>query len=65
MIERLNVRLIDLHKHAFTKQLFSVECCVINTLPTFAGISIAQLKEHLIKNARINLLTTEEYLTVY
>lgn len=65
IMERLGYVLIDLHEHEFTKDNFSVEFGIIDTLPDFAGIQLKELEVHSTDGIEYFLLSPEQYLAVY
>lgn len=65
IMESLGYELIDLHEHEFTKDNFSVEFGIIDTLPDFAGIQLKELEVHSTDGIAYYLLSPEQYLAVY
>lgn len=57
--------LIDLHEHEFSKDGASVEFGIIDTLPDFAGVPLAELEIHSKDGATYYLLNAKQYLAVY
>ena len=64
-MESLGYQLVDLHEHEFSKNGLSVEFGIIDTLPSFAGVSMGDLEIYQIKNVAFYLLTPKQYLKVY
>lgn len=65
IMESLEYRLVDLHEHEFFKKGLSVEFGIIDTLPSFAGGSLEDLKIHKKEGVKFYLLTPKQYLRVY
>lgn len=65
LMNSLGYELIDLHEHEFSKNNFSVEFGIIDTLPTFAGIQLDDLELQQTENAKYYLLNARQYLKVY
>lgn len=65
IMDLLEYRLVDLHEHEFLKRGLSVEFGIIDTLPSFAGISVEVLEIHQNKGMKFYLLTPKQYLRVY
>lgn len=65
IMESLEYRLIDLHEHEFQKNDLSVEFGIIDTLPSFAGVLLEDLKIHQKDGIQFYLLTAHQYLNVY
>lgn len=61
----LGYDLIDRHEHEYQKDGLSVEFGVMDTLPDFAGIALADLKEQVMDGVRYYLPTLEQYLAIY
>lgn len=61
----LGYRLVDLHEHEFFKKGLSVEFGVIDTLPSFAGVSLEDLEMHQKEGIKFYILTPNQYLRVY
>lgn len=61
----LGYQLVDLHEHEFMKEGLSVEFGIIDTLPNFAGIPLAELMLQQFENSKYYLLNHEQYLKVY
>ncbi|MFD2629479.1 phosphoribosylanthranilate isomerase [Oceanobacillus kapialis] len=57
--------LVDLHEHEFSKEGLSVEFGIIDTLPAFAGVQLADLEMHQTENVSYFLLNPKQYLAVY
>lgn len=64
MIESLGYQLADLHEHEFVKDDLSVGFASVNTLPTFAGIELSNLKLKQQDNLSYYLLSSEQFLSV-
>ncbi|GGB46029.1 hypothetical protein GCM10011409_24480 [Lentibacillus populi] len=58
-------RLVDLHEHEFFKRGLSVGFGIIDTLPSFAGVSLKDLEIHQKEDVKFYLLTPNQYLQVY
>ncbi|MFJ7667553.1 phosphoribosylanthranilate isomerase [Lysinibacillus sp. NPDC097195] len=58
-------RLVDLHEHEFTKDGLSVEFGIMDTLPSFAGVQLKNIKMHQLGEVKYYLLNPEQYLNVY
>ncbi|MBD1222062.1 phosphoribosylanthranilate isomerase [Virgibacillus halodenitrificans] len=65
IMNSLEYRLVDLHEHEFLKNGLSVEFGIIDTLPSFAGVSLEDLEIHQEEDAKFYLLTPKQYLRVY
>lgn len=65
LMNSLGYNLVDLHEHEFVKEGLSVEFGIINTLPSFAGISLDSLKMHESNGVKYYLLNPDQYLRVY
>ena len=65
IMESLEYRLIDLHEHEFQKNDLSVEFGIIDTLPSFAGVLLEDLRIHQKDGIQFYLLTAHQYLNVY
>lgn len=65
IMESLEYRLIDLHEHEFQKNDLSVGFGIIDTLPSFAGVLLEDLKIHQKDGIQFYLLTAHQYLNVY
>ena len=65
IMESLEYHLVDLHEHEFEKNGSSVEFGIINTLPSFAGVSLEDLEIHQEEDIKFYLLTPKQYLRVY
>jgi len=65
MMHSMAYRLIDLHEHAFTKDGLSVEFGIIDTLPSFAGVQLKDVKMHQFGDVKYYLLNPAQYLKVY
>lgn len=61
----MEYRLIDLHEHEFSKDGFSIEFGIIDTLPSFAGVQLRDLEMHQKGDAKYYLLNPNQYLRVY
>lgn len=64
-MESLGYQLADLHEHEFVKDDLSVGFASVNTLPTFAGIELSDLKLKQQDNLSYYLLSSEQFLSVY
>ncbi|WP_033828776.1 phosphoribosylanthranilate isomerase [Bacillus andreraoultii] len=65
IMNSMGYELIDLHEHEFSKDEWSVEFGIINTLPDFAGIQLKDLNLHQKGDVKYYLLSPEQYLRVY
>ncbi len=65
LMDSLEYRLVDLHEHEFFKRGLSVEFGIIDTLPSFAGVSLEDLEMHQKEGLKFFLLTPNQYLRVY
>lgn len=65
IMNSMEYSLIDLHEHEFSKQGLSVEFGIIDTLPSFSGIQLADLEMHQMGNVNYYLLNPNQYLSVY
>ena len=65
IMESLEYRLIDLHEHEFQKNDLSVGFGIIDTLPSFAGVLLEDLRIHQKDGIQFYLLTAHQYLNVY
>lgn len=65
IMESLEYHLVNLHEHEFEKNDLSVEFGIINTLPSFAGVSLEDLEIHKEEDIKFYLLTPKQYLRVY
>lgn len=61
----LGYALIDLHEHEFTKDDFSVEYGVIETLPIFANVSLNDLEWNKWDDIEFYTPSTEAFLKIY
>ncbi len=61
----LGYRLEDLHEHKFVKDEVKVGFGVIDTLPEFAGIPLAELPEKVDTGAHFYLPTQRQFLQLY
>lgn len=65
VMDSLGYRLVDLHEHEFLKTGLSVGFGIIDTLPSFAGISLEDLEIHQKESVKFYLLTPNQYLRLY
>lgn len=65
VMNRLNYNLIDLHEHEFEKDNISVEYGVIDTLPSFANVTLNELAYQNIDNVEFYVPTLEAFLKIY
>lgn len=65
IMNSLEYRLVDLHEHEFLKNGLSVEFGVIDTLPSFAGVSLKDLEVNQKGDVKFYLLIPKQYLRVY
>jgi hypothetical protein len=65
LMDSLGYRLINLHEHGFFKRGLSVEFGIIDTLPSFAGVSLEDLEMHQKEGLKFHLLTPNQYIRVY
>ncbi len=65
MMQDMGYTLIDLHEHAFSRDGVLVEFGIIDTLPSFAGVRLEDLKIRQSDDVSYYLLTPEQYLAVY
>lgn len=65
MMHSMGYRLIDLHEHEFTKDGLSVEFGIIDTLPSFAGVQLKNVKMQQLGEVKYYLLNAAQYLKVY
>lgn len=65
MMNSMAYRLIDLHEHEFTKDGLSVEFGIMDTLPSFAGVQLKNVKMQQSGEVKYYLLNAEQYLKVY
>lgn len=65
MMKNMGYILIDLHEHAFSKDEVLVEFGIIDTLPSFAGVSLEDLEVYQSNGVTYYLLTPVQYLSVY
>lgn len=65
IMESLEYRLIDLHEHEFQRNDLSVRFGIVDTLPSFAGVLLENLKIHQKDGIQFYLLTALQYLNVY
>lgn len=62
---KLGYDLVDRHEHEYQKDGLSVEFGVIDTLPAFAGVALADLEEQVTTGVRYYLPTLMQYLAIY
>lgn len=65
IMEELGYKLIDLHEHEFIKGDFSVEYGVIDTLPSFANVSLNELERNKLKGAEFYTPSLEAFFKIY
>jgi hypothetical protein len=65
IMKSMGYKLIDLHEHEFSKEGLSVEFGIIDTLPSFSGVKLEDLKMHKIGEVKFYLLSPKQYLSVY
>ncbi|TSB44813.1 phosphoribosylanthranilate isomerase [Alkalicoccobacillus porphyridii] len=65
MMNSMQYTLIDLHEHQFSKGGLSVEFGIIDTLPSFAGVQLEDVKMHQVEKVKFYLLNPHQYLRVY
>ena len=65
LMNSIGFELVDLHEHEFVKNKISVEFGIIDTLPTFAGIMLEDLKLYTVEDVNFFMLTAKQYLKVY
>jgi hypothetical protein len=65
IMNTMEYSLVDLHEHEFSKKGLSVEFGIIDTLPSFAGVQLKDLKIHQKNDVKYYLLNPEQYLRVY
>ncbi|RIW30703.1 phosphoribosylanthranilate isomerase [Bacillus salacetis] len=65
IMKSMGYKLIDLHEHEFSKEGLSVEFGIIDTLPSFSGVKLEDLKMHKIGEVKYYLLNPKQYLSVY
>jgi len=65
IMNSMSYRLIDLHEHEFTKDGLSVEFGIMDTLPSFAGVQLKNVKMQQLGEVKYYLLNAEQYLKVY
>ena len=65
MMNSMSYRLNDLHEHEFTKDGLSVAFGIMDTLPSFAGVQLKNVKMHQLGEVKYYLLNAEQYLKVY
>ena len=65
LMEELGYTLIDLHEHEFNKDNFFVEYGVIDTLPSFANVSLKELERNKIKGVEFYTPSMEGFLKIY
>ncbi|MGD6965682.1 phosphoribosylanthranilate isomerase [Rossellomorea vietnamensis] len=65
IMKSMEYSLIDLHEHEFSKEGFSVEFGIIDTLPFFAGVPLHELEKHEDGDAVYYVLNPNQYLKVY
>jgi hypothetical protein len=65
IMKSMGYRLIDLHEHEFSKEGLSVEFGIIDTLPSFSGVNLEDLKMHKMGEVKYYLLNPKQYLSVY
>lgn len=61
----LGYDLVDRHEHEYRKNDLSVEFGVLDTLPDFAGVALADLEEQVTDGVRYYLPTLDQYLAIY
>ncbi|RHH66299.1 MULTISPECIES: phosphoribosylanthranilate isomerase [Vagococcus] len=65
VMAELNYKLIDLHEHEFIKDNISVEYGVIDTLPSFANVTLDELTYQNINNIEFYTPNLEAFLKIY
>ncbi len=65
VMEDLGYQLIDLHEHEFVKANHSVEFGVLDTLPEFAGIKLADFKRVSRNGIQFLVPTAQQFLQIY
>ncbi len=65
IMKSMEYSLIDLHEHEFSKEGLLVEFGIIDTLPNFAGVKLADLEMQQKEDVKYYLLNPEQYLSVY
>ena len=65
IMNSLGYSLINLHEHEFSKGGTSVEFGIIDTLPSFAGVQLEDIKMHQLGEVKYYLLNPKQYLSVY
>ena len=65
MMNSMSYRLNDLHEHEFTKDGLSVAFGIMDTLPSFAGVQLKNVKMQQFGEVKYYLLNAEQYLKVY
>ncbi|TYS16673.1 phosphoribosylanthranilate isomerase [Rossellomorea vietnamensis] len=65
IMKSMEYSLIDLHEHEFSKEGFSVEFGIMDTLPRFAGVQLEDLEQHQDGATIYYLLNPKQYLKVY
>ncbi|MFW7360433.1 phosphoribosylanthranilate isomerase [Vagococcus fluvialis] len=65
VMKEMDYNLIDLHEHEFSKNNISVEFGVIDTLPSFAGVSLDELEVNKLEGTKFLTPSIEAYLKIY
>lgn len=65
LMAKLGYRLEDLHEHKFIRDKVKIGFGVIETLPGFAGIPLAELPEKVDTGAHFYLPTQQQFLQLY
>ena len=65
VMEKLGYHLVDRHEHEFQKDGYSVEFGGLNSLPSFAGVELADLEAVVDQGVRYYLPSAEQYLKIY
>ncbi|WP_349774130.1 phosphoribosylanthranilate isomerase [Sporosarcina aquimarina] len=61
IMKSLEYFLVDLHEHEFLKNGLSVEFGIIDTLPSFAGVSLEDLEIHQVEDTKFYMLTPSNF----
>lgn len=65
VMESLDYQLLDLHEHEFVKNAISVEFGVIDTLPTFADVSLDELECHVVGGVEFYVPSLKAFYKIY
>ncbi|MBO0421103.1 nucleotidyltransferase [Vagococcus fluvialis] len=65
VMKEMDYNLMDLHEHEFSKNNISVEFGVIDTLPSFAGVSLDELEVNKVEGTKFLTPSIEAYYKIY